>query len=259
MPVPHIDTKKEITIDNTETVTVNAELVKAGCLYVESNIYRAKIYLNNKVIGVTKIGRKKFNQLAIGNYSYKVDSSKYGPIAGDLTIEFKKCAYIKANFDVLSGFLSISSNPSGATVYIDKIKRGKTPINSLLVNEGRRFISLKHKGHHIYNSEVLIKANETTSYSAFMKKLPMLQVTQDSISSEDDANTFIAGTLKPDNTNQKPTKKRKIKKGKSTKWFYKPWVWAIVAVSVGSTTGVATYMLLKEDKKNQKFDLDVSW
>lgn len=68
------------------------------------------------------------------------------------------------------GSLSVSSNPYGATVYIDSVMSGPTPLDLPSVPAGNHLVEIKAPGYVTYTAQVLVKTGETTSVGPTLVK-----------------------------------------------------------------------------------------
>ncbi|MEA1939379.1 MAG: PEGA domain-containing protein, partial [Candidatus Caldatribacteriota bacterium] len=70
------------------------------------------------------------------------------------------------------GRIVVSSNPSGAKVYLDNSYRGTTPINLDRVNTGKHSIKLVKSGYQEWNKSVYVYSSRTTQVFADLLPLP---------------------------------------------------------------------------------------
>jgi len=72
-----------------------------------------------------------------------------------------------------SGTLSVSSNPSGASVFVDSVSMGVTPITLANIAPGSHLVEIKSPGYLAFSLQVSVNAGETTSISPALVKSPL--------------------------------------------------------------------------------------
>jgi len=74
-----------------------------------------------------------------------------------------------------TGTLSITSNPSGASVYVDSVSMGNTPITLANIAPGTHTIEIHDAGFLTYSVQATVNAGETTSLSPSLIRSPVAQ------------------------------------------------------------------------------------
>lgn len=69
-----------------------------------------------------------------------------------------------------TGTLSISSTPSGASVYVDSAALGSTPITKGDIAPGTHLVEIKNPGYTTYTAYAVVKAGEVTTVSPALTK-----------------------------------------------------------------------------------------
>ena len=128
----------------------------------------AKVYIDNKYIGDSPIDGYK---LSVGSHTIKLTKDGYNDYTE--SIEIKAADTIKAIPVTLSkkeeakpqtpttGKLSISSNPTGANVYINNDYKGITPI-TLTLNTGTYTLLLAKDGYENYTATATVTKDKET-------------------------------------------------------------------------------------------------
>ena len=138
MPNYHTHTSK-ITISDELTETIDVKLKPAfGTLIVDSEPEGAEVWIDGESYGNTNIQ----NTLSSGTYIMSLEKEFYLPVLDQQIIirdreTTEKKYVLKPNF----GTLTLTSIPSGADVYVSKIKKGSTPVAISLI-PGRHRISI---------------------------------------------------------------------------------------------------------------------
>lgn len=76
-----------------------------------------------------------------------------------------------------TGSISVSSTPSGASIYLDGIYKGTTPMTIEKVEAGSHTINLKYTGYQDWSQNILVVASETTYVSAPLTSTPPKPIT----------------------------------------------------------------------------------
>ena len=72
-----------------------------------------------------------------------------------------------------TGTLSLSSSPSGASVFIDSVSMGTTPVTLADLAPGNHLVEIKSPGYLTFSIQVTISAGETTTISPTLVKNPL--------------------------------------------------------------------------------------
>lgn len=72
-----------------------------------------------------------------------------------------------------AGTLSLSSNPTGAAVYVDSVSMGVTPITLANIAPGTHTVEIRSPGYLTFSLQVTVNAGETTSLSPALVKSPL--------------------------------------------------------------------------------------
>ncbi|MCK4731421.1 MAG: PEGA domain-containing protein, partial [Methanophagales archaeon] len=112
-----------------------------------------------------------------GSYKGKTPKTITGASAGSHTIKLSKSGYndytrttsviagetkrINLNLRQATGSISVTSSPSGASVYLDGSLKGKTPKTITGVSAGSHTIKLSESGYIDYTRTTSVKAGET--------------------------------------------------------------------------------------------------
>jgi hypothetical protein len=140
-----------------------------GTLSVTSNPSGADIFIDGSNAGQTPLSKS----LAIGTYTITV--SKTGYVEQSRQIEIKSRSTTTANFQLIpsisTGILSLDSTPSGATIFIDNVAKGTTPVTVQNFRVGTYTITLKKAGYQDITEMVNVVAGQTTTFSPVLKPL----------------------------------------------------------------------------------------
>lgn len=136
-----------------------------GTLSLTSNPSGATVYIDGSRYGYTPITV----DLSAGTHSVTMQMSGYDSWSSTATVIGGGSTTITGNLNKIArtGYLSISSSPSGATIFVDGTYRGTTPA-SLSLNEGSHSIKLTASGYNQYTTSVYVEGGRTSIITASM-------------------------------------------------------------------------------------------
>lgn len=163
-----------------------------GTIYAQSSPAGAAIYMNGNFYGYSPV---TIPNLAPGSYSMKASLSGYTPDTQVITVYAGQTA---TYYPVLqpspqpprnTGTVSVTSNPTGAQVYVDGNYQGKAPLTVTLY-PGSHTFRLTLNGYNDYVTTVYVNAGTSQTINAIMPpgsfgtvkvvSLPGAMVTMDS-------------------------------------------------------------------------------
>ncbi len=122
-----------------ELVLVNGAVARTGggngMLTITTNVPGAEVYLDGtKMLEITPYSN---DMVAAGHHELKIVKKNYQTVVRQIDVLEGKEIKIDANLELSFGIINVDTNPTGATVYIDNVKRGVTPliINDIRVGE----------------------------------------------------------------------------------------------------------------------------
>ena len=126
----------------------------------------ADIYVNNQLKG-----RGKWTgALKAGEYIVECKQEGHRPTSQGITVEVNADKTIELQKPTpITGFVSVISSPSGATVLIDGKERGKTPCNVSDVLVGNRRVALSMSGYATASTSIVVKEGEVTDVNLTLK------------------------------------------------------------------------------------------
>jgi|GEM_PF-1817777 len=166
------ETTTEVTTDTTtETTTevtteVTTETTSAyGSIYAESDPEGAAVYLNSSYEGVTPI---TLSDITPGYYELLLTLDGYcdsvytiGVVANDETDIYDTMISV-------NGTLYFSSYPSGASIFLDSVYQGVTPLTLYDVTAGTYTVLLQLSGYDDMSGSYTVTAgNQTSVYNSF--------------------------------------------------------------------------------------------
>ena len=103
----------------------------------------ARVYINGQQSGISPFSAA----LDAGIHKVRVEREGFNPKEMQLTVESGKSRTVTLRLDTRPGALRISSEPSGAEVFIDDKKNGVTPLFVEAIHPGNYQIRLVHPGY----------------------------------------------------------------------------------------------------------------
>jgi len=128
--------------------------VNTGSLYVDSNPRGASIYLDGDYEGETS---RRIDFIPVGSHTVRLSKEGYRDYVQQVWIQANQTTTISISLVVEATRykLSINSNPSGASVFVDGIPRGITPTYTY-VTPGYHQVKLELEGYLDYEETVHI-------------------------------------------------------------------------------------------------------
>jgi serine/threonine protein kinase len=149
-----------IEIISLEKAQISANLVTIyGGLNISSSPSEADVYVDGKKEGKTPLVLKKIKK---GNRNLVIKKIGFDVWKGEVAVKSSEVSQVRVNLVTIYGKLNVTSNPSGAIVYIDAKKVGKTPLAIKEIQKGLRILKLKKDDFDVWEKDVYIKAAEVS-------------------------------------------------------------------------------------------------
>lgn len=111
----------------------SVNIIHVGSASVSSTPSGASIYLDGTYKGTTP---KTIADVPVGTHSILLTKAGYYDETATITVILNQVAYVSERLDAKTGTIGVSSDPSGAMVYIDDSYKGVTPLTVSDVPEG---------------------------------------------------------------------------------------------------------------------------
>ncbi len=148
---------------------IAAPVTNLGSVSLKSTPSGAAVYLDDVSKGVTPVTLKN---IPAGTHSVVMKKAGYIDYKTSVTVVGGKTLALSVTLKPTVGSISIKSTPSGATVYLDNVKKGVTPITLSNIKTGDHTIVLKYSKYKDYQTKVTVLADKTTSVDATLVLLP---------------------------------------------------------------------------------------
>ena len=134
-----------------------------GFIYFTSVPSGAGIYVDGTYQGITP---KILSGLTTGSHAVKLTITGYNDYSATVDVSKEQTATVSKDFtQPPAGSLSITSTPSGASVYVDDSYLGVTPIILSKQTPGTHIVKLKKTGYKDYSYIVIVHEEQTTTVS----------------------------------------------------------------------------------------------
>ena len=174
------DVSKTVTVSSGRTTTVSESLnVQTGSIKVTSNPSGANIYLDGTFKGTTP---KTISNVPTDSHTIKLTKSGYNDISKTVTVSSSQTTTVSESLNVQTGSIKVTSNPSGANIYLDGTFKGTTPTTLSSVPIGSHVIEITKSGYNDISKTVTVSSSHTTYVSENLKStinsLPTSTVTE---------------------------------------------------------------------------------
>ena len=162
---------------NSGLVTVVGEIVETptaeptGTISVSSSPSGATVYIGDVYEGTTP---KTISGVKVGSHIVTLEKSGYEEILRTVTVSAYEIAAVSETLAQLApktGSISVSSSPSGATVFIGDVYEGTTPKTISGVKVGSHIVTLEKSGYEEILRTVTVSAYEIAAVSETLAQL----------------------------------------------------------------------------------------
>jgi|GEM_PF-2680183 len=211
----HQNIAKKIIVGRNRTTKVNEMFVEiTGTLDLKTDPEGAAVLIDGKQVGKTPY----VGEVGIGTHKLGIQLPDYQPIEQSVTISYQQKTTLSLRLTPNPGRLLVTSTPSGATVSIDGVIKGKTPLSGIELAVGQHKVAASLEGYQTEEKEITVTANAALNVDFSLQR---------------------AAPPPPQTVAQSPPPQTAAK---ATKPFYKKWwVWAIAgAVIAGGAAAAAS-------------------
>lgn len=159
----------------TATLTADPQIT-TGSISVTSNPSYASVYIDSVYYGTTNPGHALLaNNIAAGSHTVKVSLSGYDDSVSTVTVNSGQTTTVNANLKggaTGNGAMTVSSSPTGATVYLNNVNKGITPVTLSDLNPGGYTVTLELPGYTTWSEVVTVNPGATSTVSANLAPTP---------------------------------------------------------------------------------------
>ena len=135
--------------------THSVNIIHIGSVSVSSTPTGASIYLDGNYKGITP---KTISDVPVGTHSLLLTKAGYYDETATIIVVLNQVAYVSERLDAKTGTIAVSSDPSGAMVYLDDGYKGVTPLTISDLPEGVHTVKLTKSGYKDYWETVHVSA-----------------------------------------------------------------------------------------------------
>jgi hypothetical protein len=177
------DLTGEVIVEEGKTTYLSFTLVPfieptTGNLRISSDPAGAGIYIDGSYSGVTHAGElTTFTGIAPGPHSVELKLSNYQGYSEAVEIVAGATSTISANLARSPNpspyaSVEISSAPSGASVFLDDVVQGITPLTLSTVPAGNHTLSIRMAGYSDYSTTIQLSPGQSALVSAALAQVP---------------------------------------------------------------------------------------
>jgi serine/threonine protein kinase len=139
-----------------------------GGIEISSNAAGASVYIDDRRVGEIPL---RDYELEAGSHRLRISEDGYRDYSRTVTVRKGQIISLEANLIEIGG-VSIASQPSNATIFLDGIFVGATPQTMSDVRVGRHDVILKKEGYKDHSAQVIVKHNEKQNVNAELSPIP---------------------------------------------------------------------------------------
>ena len=171
---------KKIRIETPEKRYIHARLTPySGSLRITSVPSVANVYINGEKVGITPFTK---DDIPVGTYDVKVVKGEVGMWEQKVKIERNRTTELDLNLTIV-GLLEIETIPvENASVYIDGIYKGNTPLKLSLL-AGKHRITIRHPDYSDWSQEIVLARGEIKKMKIDLRDMGSLTILTDPVGS----------------------------------------------------------------------------
>ena len=128
-----------------------------GTISVSSTPPEADVYLDGVYRGTTPL---IISDVSTGYHTIKITKAGYQDYLIEIYVKADDITYVTASLESNKGMLEIISEPFGASIYLDDVYKGKTPL-VIDVSPGRHTLKLAKSGYDEIKKEIYVEQGES--------------------------------------------------------------------------------------------------
>ncbi|NPA47179.1 MAG: PEGA domain-containing protein, partial [Thermococci archaeon] len=161
-------TTVKLSPDKSKTLSVTLSPLY-GQVKITSTPLGAKVYINGSYKGMTPLDLS----LPPGTYNVRISKQGYKDYETPLSLSAGEHKTLSVTLTPLFGYLTVTSTPSGASVYIDGKYAGTTPLENYRLPTGDHTVKVGKDGYKTYTTTVDVSPGATSTVSATLHPLPV--------------------------------------------------------------------------------------
>jgi hypothetical protein len=173
----YYDWKSTVNVPSGGTRTVSANMIaipqaSTGWISVTSVPADATVYLDGTLAGqTTQNGVLRIDNVRAGDHNIRVEKAGYQAFATTVNVRVNTVSdvvatLVSASAPATTGTLSVSSTPASASVFIDNVLKGVTPISLTDISAGSHQVLIRLEGYQDYTVTQQVNAGATNTIAA---------------------------------------------------------------------------------------------
>jgi hypothetical protein len=164
----------------TQVVANMTQRTGSGTVQISSEPGGATVYIDGVYVGITNLVA---GHISPGRHQVKVTRSGYEDYVEWVVVQDKGNVLVKATFKPATaasgGFVVVTSEPPGGSVFLDSVFKGITetgrPLEITNVSPGMHLVYISSKNYQDYQAQIQVSAGAITPVSISMNPSPMPQ------------------------------------------------------------------------------------
>ena len=148
-----------------------------GGITVKSTPPGAKIIINGEERGVTNADGITLDKLPVGTYQVVLRLSDYLDETKQVAVTNKTNSSIQVNLQGLPGEIAVTTTPNGASVYLNDIVKGQTPLTVSKLSSGIYSVRVVLKGYTTQERKLTLAPNRQEKLAIIMEQAKYAQIT----------------------------------------------------------------------------------
>ncbi|XOU94189.1 MAG: PEGA domain-containing protein [Candidatus Kerfeldbacteria bacterium] len=146
-----------VNMDDTTIVNINLDSILSW-IQITSEPTTASIYIDNSI---TPLTTPTIDSLPPGNYTIRAEANGYHTETKNVTLSAFDTTSIHFDLVLITGGINITSNPSGAFIYLDNLPTGEITPAIISTIPSDHFISVQKAGYYNFDSTIHVIMNDT--------------------------------------------------------------------------------------------------
>jgi len=131
-----------------------------GEINISSNAQGAIVFINGKEVGKSPLEDYEINE---GEHSIKLEHPDFHTQEKVVQLKIGENKELSFELEDNTGTLKVDSEPQGATVYLDGVRIGNTPLNKENVRAGKYVLRVEKENLHTETENIIINDDEIIS------------------------------------------------------------------------------------------------
>ncbi|MGR3174615.1 MAG: PEGA domain-containing protein [Candidatus Scalindua sp.] len=155
----------DVVADKENVLTATLQM-KAGSISIKSDPANAMIFLDGKNVDTTP---KTITDLKPGKYKVEVKMEGYEVWHENVELDIGKHKALIATLQIMTGSISIESEPVNARIFLDGKEFGTTPVMRRSIDHGKHEVEVRMEGYKVWSKIINLKAGKEKLLTATLQ------------------------------------------------------------------------------------------